>query len=627
MRLKHVWIQKYKNLKDFTVKFDGANGLDVVAGLNGSGKSNLFEAILHIFSFLYRGLSYSLDFDFNITYELNGIEYTIVCDDYHDVAINGEHVSEISDTILPINIAVAYSGHNVTINKIANELKFDINMPSLTEEIETTKYLLNFDYEFADIYFALLLPSLSEAERRKLLLGEVSAPRALRVKYVRPILANDESYNINDAEDDKYWKQSASIRYMLDFFETECGYKFDDNIERQIGYSPPTYDEFPYDDYYIYYYDLQKIIKNIPQHLTLFDIATFFIDLRSSKMLDEFSILPQEAMGSASPAHESLALSDGQMQKIFTNYIINAYKNTDSLVLFDEPDAFMHPLWQAEMLPSITNDGSVPKSHYIFSTHSPTTLTKIVSDNIIMISCDSDGITCQKLSKIDAIHKLSSSLIRHVGDQQLIDVLRYDGIPLLFVEGLTDVYILTCAWEKLFGDEQMPFCVYPVFGYSYLSTVLQGDDIRKILGYDKPIFGLFDFDSAFSQWNGINKKGDILGFALPLMVKKHKDYESYAIMVPVPLNNEIQKQVFKKNNFNCVDDTFKDKSCCSIEHLFYGNDKTKKYFQKHAAPGGGKLVHFVGCKMKFSTEVVPTLAQCAFEIFRPMFDFIKSKCI
>ena len=46
MRLQHVHISDYKNLKDFTLSFDNDSFLDVFVGKNGTGKSNLFEALI-----------------------------------------------------------------------------------------------------------------------------------------------------------------------------------------------------------------------------------------------------------------------------------------------------------------------------------------------------------------------------------------------------------------------------------------------------------------------------------------------------------------------------------------------------------------------------------------------------
>jgi len=45
MRLKHIYISNYKNLKNFSLDFVGDSFIDVFVGKNGIGRSNLFEAI------------------------------------------------------------------------------------------------------------------------------------------------------------------------------------------------------------------------------------------------------------------------------------------------------------------------------------------------------------------------------------------------------------------------------------------------------------------------------------------------------------------------------------------------------------------------------------------------------
>ncbi len=52
-RLVDLWLEDFKNLKDYTVHFDPTQGLDVVLGWNGTGKSNLFEALVIIFRDLH----------------------------------------------------------------------------------------------------------------------------------------------------------------------------------------------------------------------------------------------------------------------------------------------------------------------------------------------------------------------------------------------------------------------------------------------------------------------------------------------------------------------------------------------------------------------------------------------
>lgn len=56
MRLKYLWVENYKNLKDFCVDFSAGNGLTLLIGTNGSGKSNIIEALSKIFSSIKDGV-------------------------------------------------------------------------------------------------------------------------------------------------------------------------------------------------------------------------------------------------------------------------------------------------------------------------------------------------------------------------------------------------------------------------------------------------------------------------------------------------------------------------------------------------------------------------------------------
>jgi hypothetical protein len=108
------------------------------------------------------------------------------------------------------------------------------------------------------------------------------------------------------------------------------------------------------------------------------------------------------------------------------------------------------------------------------------------------------------------------------------------------------------------------------------------------------------------------------------MIKKWAEGESYALMLPVPANADIQKQVIRDP---VTGETFGGDSCCEIEHLFYGLDSTKNYYQHEPCVGGTKIVFKSdGEKTSFAREVVPALDQACFEVFCPMFEFIKSKC-
>ena len=77
MKLKSLWIKDYKNLKDFHLDFEQGNNLSILIGNNGSGKSNVLEAISGIFAEAYRGVANVLDSDYFLDYELDGKNYKL----------------------------------------------------------------------------------------------------------------------------------------------------------------------------------------------------------------------------------------------------------------------------------------------------------------------------------------------------------------------------------------------------------------------------------------------------------------------------------------------------------------------------------------------------------------------
>ena len=127
-----------------------------------------------------------------------------------------------------------------------------------------------------------------------------------------------------------------------------------------------------------------------------------------------------------------------------------------------------------------------------------------------------------------------------------------------------------------------------------------------------------------------NKRADYVLFHrpnMPIAVIEAKDNKhslgdgmqlglGYAEMLQVPF-------VFSSNG-----KTFGGESCCEIEHLFDGQAATADYYHQDPCVGGTKVVlKSDKDKTVFAQEVVPTLDGLWFEPFRPVFEFIKSKCV
>jgi len=73
MKLKKLYIKNYKNLKDLSLDFSKGEGLSLLVGNNGSGKSNILEAISGIFAESYSSVKkIFLDCDYKLEYEIEG---------------------------------------------------------------------------------------------------------------------------------------------------------------------------------------------------------------------------------------------------------------------------------------------------------------------------------------------------------------------------------------------------------------------------------------------------------------------------------------------------------------------------------------------------------------------------
>ena len=78
VRLKKLYIENYKNLKDFIADFESGNGLSILIGNNGSGKSNFLEIISGIFHDLFKEKSSrKIDCDYTLEYLLDDISCKI----------------------------------------------------------------------------------------------------------------------------------------------------------------------------------------------------------------------------------------------------------------------------------------------------------------------------------------------------------------------------------------------------------------------------------------------------------------------------------------------------------------------------------------------------------------------
>jgi len=590
--------------------------IDVFVGKNGSGKSNLFEALVKIFRHLYEYDKEKGDpgFDYTIKYEIDAAETEI---DWNSgkLTINGSERKTLGQTPLPDNVLIYYSGHNDTVADLVRQYESSFSKRIKKADFNESRRFIGIGPEYKALLLAVLLMQKADNKARQFIcdkLGIATVAQEVTLTLKRPAFA-DKKFEI-EAFDPKthYWGAEGITRQFLD---------------KLIGCVKGA---FNHGNVYSATDDLYRIVLDIALFQQRFadeqitDIFRQFDNLKTLGMLADISIPLTLTSGlNASIAH----FSDGQFQSVYIYYIVELFKDRNCLTLLDEPDAFLHSEWQFGFLKQVfeITDTTTKKNHVLMSSHSASTITTANEKYINLFELDGSKVVVVKVSKAEIIKSLSAGLISFSESEARLNiqhVLKNTTGAVLFTEGITDEMILEMAWSRLYPTVQRNFEVQNAFDRIFLRNLFS----REELSHNFPgrtMFALFDFDEAFDDWNGLKKYCDLETDPLKGLSKQLKCKNHYAMLLPVPDVDALKRQVLDPSGKPWGKGT---ESHLPIELLFYREDFLGQWFDKKATSGGGEVIEFTGDKVTFAKNFVPTLNAASFEVFRPVFDFIKTKC-
>ena len=618
MRLKSLFVSNYKNLKNFTLSFDGTSFIDVFVGKNGSGKSNLFEALVEIFRHIYEFDKEKGDpgFDYTVKYEVSDKETEIVWK-AGKLSINGKIRSTIGKTPLPDNVLIYYSGHNDTVAGLVENYEANFGRRIKKADFDESRRFIGIGPEYKALLLAVLLMQKPENKARLFIqekLGINTVAPEVRLELRRPVYATDARYNIEDLLADRYWKPEGITKVFLDRL-SNCISTASSGPIRSEGY-------FATDDRYTLYFDIAKIQQEFAD-LSTQELFRQLDNLKTLGMLADISIPLKLSSGlDASIAH----FSDGQFQSVYIYSIVELFKDRHCLTLLDEPDAFLHPEWQFAFLRQvieITGAGA-PSNHVLMSSHSASTITTADDSFINLFEFDGEKVVVTRVSKADVIKSLSAGLIAFSEGEARLNIhhiLKNTTGAVLFTEGITDEMILETAWSKLYPTEQRNFEIQNAFSCGFLRNLVKDKALyQNHVG--RKFFALFDFDEAHNDWKQLGD--DVQTDPCKCLAKKQAAYDSYALLLPVPATGTINQQVINPHTGG----NYGNRSLLTIELLFYGVAGLENYFVVDTDRTDG-FIKFIsdGQKVAFAKDVVPTIDAAHFEVFRPIFDFINSKCV
>ncbi len=417
MKIKKLWIENFRNLKNFEIEFSDSL-ITTLIGENGTGKSNLVEALCLIFRdlnlelrtqealpFKYR-LQYecrkrvieidaSLGEDFNLRptpaypvekknfSEKRWSQLSIKIDD-KEVSVKEFFASK--EEFLPQRIFAYSSSSNLT-SRLAQHF------------IPYQKYLYDqYRHRNNNITHALFftLP----VHEQLVLLSYFSFPDPEEInfikKYIRlPNLELDSILFVikqpawlrKNYSDDPFWGSAGTTREILeDLYNISLAPMYE-NVVVPVGIGSAISQTHLY--LYINdphsFQELAKKYNNLRQFFMALD-ALFLSDLVYDIRV---RVRP---VGSDSTGITFSELSGGEQQLLTVLGLLKLTYTSETLFLLDEPDIHLHPTWKLEYLkliePIVGQDLS---NQVILATHDPIVIGSCVKEQVRVLTFEGDG--------------------------------------------------------------------------------------------------------------------------------------------------------------------------------------------------------------------------------------------
>ena len=368
MKLKNIKFDQYRNLNNFECSFGDSNVIAFI-GNNGSGKSNVLEAIAQSFAIAKNidSIEY-ISYLFDMEYEIDSTVYRIENNNssFHCYK-NGKADIKNLRYFLPKVIFTYYAGDTDRLNSYAKRIEDDRFNRELKKD-ENVDFKMITDLSLKDFSLAFLASYIFNTDcfakiKEMLNFGSVNEHR-IRMKLKRPYWASNGSSvkNLWNVKEGSF----TDIFYnkLLSYDEEEYGYGAFVELIRE-------------EDEFVLGAGSIELLREIAK--TPLELYTQLKAFMEADVLDEILIDVRKGEDS----FPLTLFSEGEKQLANLLLLLDLTKEYKALFLLDEFDSYLHPTWQrefVEMIHSIDIRGQI-----IFTTHSAASISKLKSENLFIM--------------------------------------------------------------------------------------------------------------------------------------------------------------------------------------------------------------------------------------------------
>jgi ABC-type cobalamin/Fe3+-siderophores transport system ATPase subunit len=401
MRLDRVYIDGFKNLKNVEVNFAESRLTTVIIGQNGTGKSNLIEAIIHIFRFtdLDRGPP---PFTYELDYRLDGLNIRLSNKTGTPSIIAGGQILSRAEferrrrELFPDLVFGYYSGGSRRLERL-----FDAHQRRYYDRIK-----LNGDpYEHSQALLERRLFYCRPVHGVLALLSFFAFPNEHVEKLLVRPLGITGFHSALALFRKPSWAGPRSKGNPADLWGAQGPAGACARAMRDVAFHPLEVNAKAIDDYR----DRTAVEQQYAVFLRDFDALKRFADATYQDDRDLFFDL--EAIDISDLLRDVLVwvtrvndisgdvsfadLSDGERQLLMVLGLIRMSRGRRALFLLDEPDTHLNPLWQHTYLELIRDWTGVladaSDCHIIMTSHNPLTIAALTKEEVRVMFSDERG--------------------------------------------------------------------------------------------------------------------------------------------------------------------------------------------------------------------------------------------
>lgn len=518
MRLKSFTINGggYKNL-DGTFPFDKNNGYIALIGLNGSGKSNLLEAISIVFDGIVNMNGSGIPFDYEIEYELNGHINTRK----KGQAKKDGKICKAEELEYPSSVIACYSGEDLRLWHAAFEnYHMDYFNEAVKRAYSSPKFLYVNKYCWKIALISLVCSNNAEVKSFLKKTLNISTPIDVELEFA-----------IDDAKKEAFQTHTALSWFNRITHEGLIGINLNTIATTDIFVEGKQVLESEKSKYiFNFLYLLSQPKKNDRNKI--------------DKLINEIKV----SVNVEGNKIDFDNLSEGEKKLILIECITKVLGDKNSLVLLDEPDAHTHIAMKKDLLKLISEF----EGQTIMTTHSPMFLNKRWD------GFDENNIFYMHDGKIEDTEPL-----KHLAELTDNEIDYFEGSfilsskNILVTEGPYDILYLKHAIDK-FADENPDYLklkeqvAFMHAGGANNAKALYQQTLYPFINKIQKLVFIFDYDrEGFEGAEILKESMSFNNDTNPVLLFYQDDYSTYKTRKPNDKDTEsyMAEDLFDRDSY------------------------------------------------------------------------------